>query len=292
MQTLIRFGQIAAIVIAMASSAGAEIVDSLARAGSRPTPGLWYASDTRAGGEVAIVSLGRTGGVLESGQPLPGGVLRLTTGTDAADKAEVGLADAFGLVADIFTSLTLGYDFHKSRVADGNSAAAPAIKLAFWNENHDAVAGQDGYVQLVYEPYVNLGHDPAPDAWHRVRIDEHNGRFWSTGGFGHANSAGGPPYRTLAQWREVMHADFAGATLVQLSIGVGSHDRGQHGFVDRVTISHESGDGHSAVYDFEPTTDDREVTAATTGISATRPATRIALASALVIAGLRRRRRS
>lgn len=235
----------------MAATASATTVTSIDPYTENPTNGVWYKNDVREGGTVSIVDLAGAGGDLEKNQPLPTGAVRLTTGFSDADKAEIGVVDAYGTPNDIFATLSVGYSYHKASVAGGNQAAAPSLKLAFWNEDYDAVEGQDGFVQLIYEPYVNLGSNPTPDVWASVTIDEDTGLFWATGGFGQPNSSGGPPYRTLAQWKAVFASEFGDAELIRVSIGVGSYNQGQLGYFDQVLISHSSGGGYLASYDFE-----------------------------------------
>ncbi len=82
-----------------------------------------------------------------------------------------------------------------------------------------------------------------------VTIDENTGLFWTTGGFGFGNSFGGPPIKTLAEWRTALSSDFGDADLLAVSVGVGSFNVGQIGYFDNVIIAGTNAD---ASYDFEP----------------------------------------
>jgi hypothetical protein len=238
-------------VFGFSATAGATIVSTIEPFSATPTPGVWYESDTRAGGTVGIADLTGMGGPLENTAPLPVGAALVTTGMDNADKAEIGLNDAFGTPNNILSSFSMSYRYFKATVSGGNAAAAPSVKIAFWNAAYDVVDGQDGFVQLVYEPYANLGSNPTPDVWTLASIDENTGVFWATGGFGQASSAGGPPYRTLAEWKTVFASEFGDAEMTQIAIGVGTYNQGQEGYIDQVEISHSSGGGYSGSFDFD-----------------------------------------
>jgi hypothetical protein len=239
------------VALLVAATASASTVSSIDPYTESPTKGVWYENDVRDGGTVNIVDLTGAGGDLENNQPLPSGAVLLTTALADGDKAEIGVVDDYGTPSDIFSTLSIDYSYHKASVTGGNQSAAPALKLAFWNEDYDAVEGQDGYVELIYEPYWNLGSNPTPDVWASVTIDHDTGLFWATGGFGQPNTFGGPPHRTLAQWKTVFDSEFGDAELVRVSIGVGSYNQGQLGYVDQVSISHSLGGSYLASYDFE-----------------------------------------
>ena len=172
-----RFGALLAaeallVPLFMAATASATTVTSIDPYTESPTNGVWYENDVRDGGTVSIVDLTGAGGDLENNQPLPGGAVLLTTGFADGDKAEIGVVDDYvptllevHLALDIFSTLSVDYSYHKASVSGGNQAAAPSLKLAFWNEDYDAVEDQDGYVELIYEPYWNLGSNPTPDVW-------------------------------------------------------------------------------------------------------------------------------
>ena len=221
-------------------------------------PGVWFQNDVRVNGTAGIVDLTGEGGDLENGQPLPIGAARLTTDADNASKAEVGVPDAYGIVDDILASLEVFYSYYK--VDNGpNEFAAPSIKLAFSDAACDdpASLGDCGGT-LTYEPYWNQASAPgfavAPPtgAWQDVVIDATTGLFWWSGGFGQPNSFGGPPLRTLDEWRSVLSSDFGTAELYLVSVGVGTFNQNQIGYFDDVQISHGFDGGFAAWYDFEP----------------------------------------
>lgn len=223
-----------------------------------PTNGVWFANDIRFGGTATIETLGG-GGNLQNNQPLPTGAAKLTTGLSNADKAEIAVADDYGVVANIFGSLNVTYSYFKDTNLPGSPAAAnfaaPAIKLAFFGNHPD-----DGFVQLVYEPTWNQpGNEGSSVAvptgdWETVNIDGDTGLFWGTGGFGQPNTTGGPPLRTLNEWLGVFDAEFGAAEMIGVSVGVGSFNQGQVGFFDNVQISHSFGNGFNKQYDFEAAT--------------------------------------
>lgn len=215
-------------------------------------PGQWYQSDVRTGGSASVVSLVGAGGNLESNQPLPTGAARLTTDSTNAAKAEVAVADSYGKAGDILRSLELQYDFYRSNTAGQNTAAAPSLKLTFFRSS--GCTTSDCFVTLVYEPYWQTGAavDPVSNQWTHASIDFDTGLFWQNGGFGQANSAGGPPLNTLQGWASAFNADFAGADLLAVGMGVGTYNPGQDDYFDNVRIAHTFGNGYSAAYDFEP----------------------------------------
>ena len=217
-------------------------------------PGVWTQGPLAGGGTNAIVDLTGLGGNLENSAPLPTGAANLTTGFSNADRAELAVGDNFGLVSNVFTNgLSLGYSYHKATVAGGNAFAAPALKLAF-SKGGTCTSG-DCFVQLVYEPTWNQPANPGAslvvptDVWTNIVISLTDGLFWGTGGFGEPNTAGGPPLRTLADWLTAFDADFPLASLVGLSVGVGTFNQGQNGYFDNVSIVYD-GFGER-IYDFE-----------------------------------------
>ena len=120
------------------------------------------------------------------------------------------------------------------------------------------MSAEDSFSTLVYEPTWNvpgstsatpISSEPARDVWTKVAIDANKGLFWTTGGFGFANTTGGPPLKTLAEWRSALSSDFGDAILFQVSVGVGSSNNGQVGYFDNVSISGTNAD---AIYDFDP----------------------------------------
>jgi hypothetical protein len=244
----------ASAVCCMCLGMRAEAQEIVASFGPPDTdsPGIWYQVDVRPGGMASTEDLTGSGGNLEAEQPLPVGAAKLTTDSTNAAKAEVGVADGYGPAEDILPSLELHYSYHKATNEGQNLAAAPSIKLAL--SKLGCAEGVDCFGTLVYEPYLNQSGNPLLDTWVDVEIDGDNGIFWWTGGFGQANSAGGPPYRTLAEWLDVFSPspDFAGAHLTLVSIGVGSVNPGQIGYFDEVEITHGFDGGYQAHYDFEP----------------------------------------
>lgn len=236
-----------AAALLVASPAQATVVSAFDTAYT--ANGQWYTSDVRTGGSASIVSLIGQGGNLENNQPLPTGAALLTTDNTNAAKVEVSVSDAYGAIGNILSSLSLSYDYYRSNIAGTNTAAAPSLKLVFFNQAY-AQSGGDGFVSLVYEAYWQSGaaSDPTSDAWTNVSIDHDSGLFWQTGGFGQSGSAGGAPLKTLDDWFSTFDADFADASLTAVSIGVGTYNPGQIGYFDNVLINR---DGYSAAYDFE-----------------------------------------
>lgn len=220
------------------------------------TPGIWFENDVRPGGTASIADLTGLGGDLETNQPLPNGAAKIITDFTTAAKAEVGVFDSYGTVSAILSSLQVGYSWHKAANAGQNLNAAPSLKLSFHNPSCvDATnnPGLDCFGAFVYEPYQNgFGNNPALDTWNDSTLDYNTGVWWWTGGFGSPNQAGGPANKTLAQWETELtglSSDFQGASLVLVSVGVGSYNVGQIGYFDDVSIAGTDAD---ASYDFEP----------------------------------------
>jgi hypothetical protein len=221
--------------------------------------GVWFKDDVRPGGTAGTEDLTGLGGDLEDHQPLPIGAAKLTTdGTNEA-KAEVAVIDGYGMPQNILASLQLAYAYHKASNPGQNLAAAPSIKLSFFNPVcDDPASAGDCFGTLVYEPTWNQpgseGSSAAVplDTWLAVEIDDVNGLFWWTGGFGQPSGAGGPPLRTLADWADVLSSDFGDSELIKVSVGVGTFNPGQIGYFDDVQISHSHDGGFNAWYDFEP----------------------------------------
>lgn len=211
--------------------------------------GQWFNSDVRANSSASVQASAPAGG------PLPTGAAKLTTGNDTNAKAEVGVVDAYGTAGSMLPAIALHYSYFKE-ASSGNAETAPSIKLTFFN---GAYVG-DGYVTLVYEPYWNQAAGPATsiqppvNAWTAVDIDYTNGLFWGNGGFGQGNGAGGPPLMTLSGWLTAFDSTsnnaFSAASLLQLSVGIGSNTPNQSGYFDDVRMSNAS-TGYNAAYDFE-----------------------------------------
>ncbi|MAI25656.1 MAG: hypothetical protein CMN75_06445 [Spirochaeta sp.] len=237
------------LVISSVAYSATTTVSVFAPYSVTPTEGVWYEMQVEAGGAADIVNLSGVGGNLENNQPLPVGAGLLTTGSSNPDVAHVGVVDSYGNASDILTdgSLAISYSFYKGSEGDLNSFAAPAIRLTL---NNPTAVG-DGYGSLVYEPYWQTNPiAPVPtDDWITAEITSTTGLFWWDGGFGQPNSFGGPPLRTLSDWTLVFDADFVGAELLALSVGVGTYNQGQTGYFDDVSIAYT---GYDESYDFEP----------------------------------------
>lgn len=240
------------VALALAAVFGAGAAQATTVIGFDAVPvanGQWYQSDVRAGSSASTVSLVGAGGNLESSRPIGNGAALLTTNTTNEAKAEVAVADTYGKAGDILRSLTVSYDYYRSNLPGTNAAAAPSLKLTFYNAGF---AG-DGFVSLIYESYLQTPSltNPVSDQWTHVAIDFANGLFWQNGGFGQANSAGGPPLNTLSGWLSAFDPAFGAADLVTVGMGVGTYNPGQTDYFDNVLITHSSGLGYSAAYDFE-----------------------------------------
>ena len=243
-------------LMALASPALAQTTVTSFAPSTNNAPGVWFENDVRTGGTASIADLTGLGGDLETAQPLPIGAAKLTTDFTNAAKAEVGVLNDYGMPDNIFSTLSIMYSYHKATNAGQNASAAPSLKLTFFNAACvDVTSGGDCFAALVYEPTWNgsngpgVASIPATDQWTAASIDGATGVFWTTGGFGFGNSFGGAPFKTLAGWLAESSSDFGGATLFQVSIGVGSFNQGQIGYFDDVTIAGTNAD---ASYDFDP----------------------------------------
>lgn len=233
------------LTVASGLTHASVIVSELA---SSPSTTAWAVTNAQQGGATSeLVSLVGEGGNLENNAPLPNGALKLTTGLSNNDRAEVGLAGDFGLVSDILTSTTtFSYDYFRTNVDGGNTFAAPALKLGFFNGG--CAQGADCFFQLIYEPYQTPNSALVDGDWTSVDIDFANGSFWTTGGFGIANGAGGPPLYTIEELLDTANGDFAGATLFSIAFGLGTFNQGVTGYVDN--FSYTLGQ-YTASFDFE-----------------------------------------
>ncbi len=252
------FLPLAAFALIAATPASATVVSSFA---ATPTAGQWYQSDVRTGGSASVVDLTGQGGNLENSQPLPVGAARLTTDSTNTAKAEVGVTGNYGAAGDILSSMQLAYSYYRHNDPGTNAAAAPSLKLSFYNAGYSG----DGFVTLVYEPNWNQPSNPGSsvnppsDQWQSVSIDFTHGLFWQNGGFGQSNSAGGPPLKTLTDWLTAFDSTssngFSAADLVYIGMGVGSYNPGQTDYFDNVSVnfSNPSNESqYSAAYNFEP----------------------------------------
>lgn len=223
--------------------------------------GQWYRAGAAAG-TMTMADLTGEGGDLENNQPLPIGAALLKTGLSNLDKGEIQISNqttTYGLASAVLNAITLQYSYYKKTVGGGNIFGAPSIKLTLFGQGTG-----DNFGSLVYEPSWNQagGGSQAPpaDAWQHLTIlhtdgagDDASGGWWWTGGFEIPSGAGGPPIRSLAEWATAFAAadpvDFPGAVVFIVSIGVGTFNQGQCGYVDNVVISNTADDG---CYDFEP----------------------------------------
>lgn len=219
--------------------------------------GQWFENSVKAAGTASITNLAGLGGNLETNAPLPTGAAKLTTGPDNADKAEIGVAGNFGTVREFLNGGSFSYSFFKSSVGDLNAFAAPSLKLTISDPNISNPAnGTDGFATFVYEPTWNQpGNENTSaavptDDWIDVLIDADNGLFWHTGIYNSSVPAGGAAgqQRTMQGWLNDLGDDFLDAEIQLLSIGVGTFNRGQTGYFDKVGAN--AGD-FDKIYDFE-----------------------------------------
>lgn len=206
----------------------------------------WVESDVRGTGTASVVDLTGQGGNLQNNAPLPTGAAKLTTGNVNADKAEVGIGGNFGTFGSFVNGGgTLSYDFYKSST-DTNLAAAASIKLTVLDGN---TSEADGYTTFVYEPTWNTGGNPTTDTWTNVDITGNSGIFWHTGLYGDGDLQGnGSDQNTLADWLAYFGGDLLDATIVGISVGVGSYNQGQIAYFD--DVKYTNGQVNLA-YDFE-----------------------------------------
>lgn len=220
----------------------------------------WEISRLESGGSATLTDISSLGGNLQSNIPSGStGALRLSTGLNNSDVAEISTYRNFGDAATVLQSLNVSYSYYKQSVSGGNVFAAPALKITV----HSATGTGDNYGQLVYEPTWNqptTGSQPAPtDAWQSVSINsatgassDASGGWWWTGGFEIANSSGGPPLRSLGEWVAALQAsdslDFSTSQVTALTLGVGTFNQGQIGYVDSLSIAHSG--GFNTTYNF------------------------------------------
>jgi hypothetical protein len=233
----------ASIVVVLASVASAAPVTSVTQVNvdtfntATATPGTWYA-ETRSPGTAQIVSLTGSGGTLESGSD-GDGVVRLTTTASGTggnnDKSAVTTYGNFGLALTGLNTLTASYDYYRTTSAE-NPAAAPAFRIQLFTPGGTG----DNFGTLVYEPYWNMSGNPSADTWNTATITSTSGLFWWNGGYEQPNSAGGPPLHTLSEWATLFAGsdtlDFAAASIVSYSTGLGSYNPGQTQYVDHISV--------------------------------------------------------
>ena len=242
---------VSGMALSVQAMAASNTVTEIAPAGTL-TPGVWEENDVRTGGAMSITDLTGSGGDLETNQPLPNAAVMLTTDFTNAAKAEIGVYNEYGLAGDIIASLQLAYNYHKATNPGQNASASPSLKLAFYNPVcADPDSAGDCYGELIWEAYQQGGGNPDVDTWTPVSIDSTTGTFWWTGGFGFPSGGGGGKQETLAQWLSDFDSDFPGASLIRVSVGVGTYNQGQIGYFDNVSIAHGFGGGFDEVYDFE-----------------------------------------
>ncbi|MGN6367988.1 MAG: hypothetical protein ACTHN5_06985 [Phycisphaerae bacterium] len=217
-------GMLALAVAVAAGSAQASTVVVNSFAANDTTLGVWGVN-AQVGSATAGVTLAPAGG------SLPPGAAVLTTTNTNADKIVVGVANDYGVARDVISNINLSYDYYKTADGGADAAAAPAMKLVFTDGMNSTT--------LVYEPYWNNGVGTvASGTWFNTgTIDATHGVFWTTGGFGQANGAGGPPLHTLSDWETTFDSGFLASHLVEVQMGMGSYNPNQVGYFDAVTVN-------------------------------------------------------
>jgi hypothetical protein len=224
----------------------------------------WSVEEQAGSATSSIDDLTGMGGNLENGQPLSTGAAHLTTTNSNTDKVTVMTHQDFGVASSVLGDVNLGYSYYKSTNAISPSAA-PALKLEIYNSSGTGTGNDDSYGMLVYEPYWQGATGPTsvnPDLWQSVSIDQNTGDsgidsaggWWWSGGFGIASGAGGPPLRSLSEWASAFAsgtdaADFAGAHVTGLGVGIGSYNPGDNDYFDNVSF--QIGNTEKTTYDFE-----------------------------------------
>ncbi len=152
--------------------------------------GEWCVNELTAGGTVSIADLTGISGDLENNQPLPIGAALLTTDFTDGARAEAGVFNGYGTPDGILSTLSITYSYHKASNPGQNAFAAPSLKIPVSNPVCDETDPVDCFGTLVYEPTWNQpGNEGSSVAvptnvWTTVIIDQNNGLFWWTGGFG------------------------------------------------------------------------------------------------------------
>lgn len=235
--------------------------------------GSWFVSAQQTGGTASVV------GATPESPPFSPGAALLTTTNNNSSKTQVSVVDAYGAASNLASSsFGAQYAYYKavSGGLDPNAAAAPALKLTVSD-------GANG-ITFVYEPYYQPPYsNPTPNHWNTETISASQGLFWTASpqgnGFGLTEQAGGgyAGNQTLAQWVAQIQGSsyasaFANAALAAVSLGIGSYNNGQTGYVDYVTITGTSiGTGSGALsrtYDFQPVPVPEPSTLAIAGLGA------------------------
>ena len=243
-------GIAAACIMSSAANAGTVTQFESSFAGN----GIWFDSDVRAGGTTGVESLIGQGGNLEGNAPLPTGAAKLTTGPSNADKAEVAVTGNFGTVGQFLQSGSLAYDYFKQALGDLNPSAAAAIKFSVLDTNITSTSSTDGFTTFVYEPTWNIGPVGSSvvvptDDWANAVVTGNSGVLWHTGIYGAGNQGGfGGDGNTLADWVAFFSDDLLDASIIAISVGIGTFNQGQTAYFDNVLFS--NGDINLA-YDFE-----------------------------------------
>ncbi|HEY1684328.1 MAG TPA: hypothetical protein VGG19_06170 [Tepidisphaeraceae bacterium] len=217
----------AAGLMAGGASANTVVVNSFA---SSVGTGTWGDDTVTSGGTASVVASAPLGG------PLPPGAALLTTDNNPNTQSVVGVGNDYGLASNIISSINLAYSYYKQNDGGADPSAAPSLKLVFYNSTDpNGFSGINrGYTTLVYEPYWNQA--VTPDLWTTDSITATQGKFWTTGGFGVANSDG-TTEQTLADWLTTFDSNFSSAELVEVAMGLGSTNPGQTGYFDDVQIN-------------------------------------------------------
>ena len=216
--------------------------------------GVWFNSSVKEGGTTGIEDLTGKGGNLENNAPLPTGAAKITTGASNDDKAEVAVTGDFGTVGQFIESGSLSYDYFKQSLGDLGPSAAASIKLTVLDTNITSTASTDGFGTFVYEPTWNLGAPGTSvvvptDDWLTGLIAGNSGVVWHTGIYGAANQAGnGSDANTLLDWANFFSGDLLDASIIAISVGVGTFNQGQTAYFDNVLFSNGKID---LAYDFE-----------------------------------------
>jgi hypothetical protein len=196
------------------------------------------------------------------------GALKMTTVLDNNSKSAYYLVDdsgSFGIFGDLLNQgLDLEYSFLKQADQQGApiaaAFAAPALTLGLYNESFNG----DGYIELKYEHYWNIGNAAVPlETWTVANINSSAGQMWGNGGLDLPNTGGGPRFYSFNDilngtasstglfTSDIPSIDFSSllsADLVNISVQVGSYNQGQTGYVDYVKMTTDQG---STTWDFQ-----------------------------------------